>query len=90
MEALECAVGGLRVARRAVGKTNASAASDLGCAAASFEACARSAWLNVLINANGIQDEAFAAACREQGQALLDEALSLAAQAYGDVLALLR
>ncbi len=70
----------------AVGKLNASAASDLGCAALSLKAAIQGAWLNVLINIGGINDEAFAQHYRQQGEALLDKNLALADKIYQQVL----
>ena len=61
-------------------------ASDLGCAALSLKAAIQGAWLNVLINIGGIQDQAFADEYRQKGQALLDKALPLADAIYQEVL----
>ena len=72
--ALEC----LRVVATAVGKTNASAASDLGVAAYSLRAATEGAWLNVLINLGGIKDEAFVTQYKEDGNKLLTEVDALA------------
>ena len=52
---------------------------DLGVAALSLEACARGAWLNVLINVGSLKDREKAHAFREQGKALLEQARNLAA-----------
>jgi len=57
----------------AVGKTNASAASDLGVAAYSLGAAVHGAWLNVLINVSGIKDAAFVEHYRSAGQKLVAE-----------------
>ena len=73
--ALEC----LQVVATAVGKTNASAASDLGVAAYSLRAAAEGAWLNVLINLGGIKDEAFVTQYQDAGAKLLAEVDKLAA-----------
>ena len=73
--ALEC----LQVVASAVGKTNASAASDLGVAAYSLRAAAEGAWLNVLINLGGIKDEPFVAQYKDAGAKLLAEVDKLAA-----------
>lgn len=59
-EMMELACQALELTRSVVGKLNASAASDLGCAALSLKAAIQGAWLNVLINIGGIQDQAFA------------------------------
>ena len=42
-------------------RSNASAASDLGCAALHLGSAVQGAWLNVLINLGSIRDAAFAA-----------------------------
>lgn len=71
VECLECVAG-------AVGKTNASAASDLGVAAYSLHAAVQGAWLNVLINLGGIKDAAFAAEYKAAGQKLLADSERMA------------
>ena len=73
--------------RSLVGKTNASAASDLGCAALNLRSAIQGAWLNVCINIGGIADEEFARTYREKGKALLARALPLADAAYQEILA---
>ena len=85
-EMMELAYQALELTRSVVGKLNASAASDLGCAALSLKAAIQGAWLNVLINIGGIQDQAFADEYRQKGQALLDKALPLADAIYQEVL----
>ncbi len=76
----------LELPRSLVGHLNASAASDLGCAALSLKAAVQGAWLNVLINISGISDEAFAAEYRKNGEALLAKALPLADEIYQEIL----
>lgn len=73
------AVEGLELVKSLLGRYNESAASDLGVAAVSLEACARGAWLNVLINVGSLKDREKAHAFREQGKALLEQARNLAA-----------
>lgn len=68
---METAAECLQVVAGAVGKTNASAASDLGVAAYSLRAAVHGAWLNVLINVGGIKDAAFVAQYKTAGQKLL-------------------
>ena len=72
-EMMELACQALELTRSVVGKLNASAAIQ-------------GAWLNVLINIGGIQDQAFADEYRQKGQALLDKALPLADAIYQEVL----
>jgi len=78
-EALELASGML-------GRFNTSAASDLGCAVLSLKAGIQGAWLNVLINTNGMGDTAFAAKYRKDGEMLLAQALPMADRAYAALL----
>ena len=77
---MAAAVEGLELVQSLLGRYNESAASDLGVAALSLEACARGAWLNVLINVGSLKDRERSAAFRERGQALLLRARDLAAQ----------
>ena len=86
LEMMELSCEALELTRSVVGKLNASAASDLGCAALSLKAAIQGAWLNVLINIGGIQDQAFAEEYRKNGQALLERALPLADAIYQEVL----
>ncbi len=81
--ALEC----LQVVVSAVGKTNASAASDLGVAAYSLRAATEGAWLNVLINLGGIKDEAFVTQYKDEGGKLLAEVDKLASTVSRQILA---
>ena len=53
---MELACEALELVRSLVGKTNASAASDLGCAALNLRSAIQGAWLNVCINIGGIAD----------------------------------
>lgn len=85
-EMMELSLEALRLTGGLVDRSNASAASDLGCAALSLKAAIQGAWLNVLINIGGIQDQAFADEYRQKGQALLDKALPLADAIYQEVL----
>jgi len=86
-EMMELACDALEVVTALVGKSNASAASDLGCAALNLRSAIQGAWLNVCINVGGIQDEAFAKEYREKGEALLAKALPMADAAYQTILA---
>lgn len=79
------AMAGLELTEKAVGKTNQSAASDLGVAALSLKAAIQGAWLNILINISGIQDTAFVDKYRSQGEALLAKALPMADRIYDTV-----
>lgn len=85
-EMMELSVAALRLTEGLVGRSNTSAASDLGCAALHLGCAIRGAWLNVLINLGSIRDAAFAADYRSRGEALLEEALPLAEHIYQQVL----
>ena len=85
-EMMQLACETLELTRSLVGRLNASAASDLGCSALSLRAAIQGAWLNVLIKVSGINDEAFAAEYRKNGEALLAKALPLADEIYEEIL----
>ena len=85
-EMMELACQALELTRSVVGKLNASAASDLGCAVLSLRAAICGAWLNVCINIGSLKDRA-AADYRARGQALLSRALPLADETYAAILA---
>ncbi|MCL1924341.1 MAG: cyclodeaminase/cyclohydrolase family protein [Defluviitaleaceae bacterium] len=56
---MELSLEGLNLCDEAIGKTNTNAISDLGSAAANFEASLKSAYLNVLINLKELSDKNF-------------------------------
>ena len=68
-----------------LGKSNDSAASDLGVSALSLRAAIQGAWLNVLINIGSLKDQALAEDYRAKGEALLAKALPLADEIYSTV-----
>lgn len=86
---MELALQALELACGAMGKTNASALSDLGVAALSLRAALQGAWLNVLINTGSMKDAVLAADCRARGEALLERGLPLAEGLYQSVLSAL-
>ncbi|MGT2721565.1 cyclodeaminase/cyclohydrolase family protein [Streptococcus porcinus] len=79
----------LEITKKAVGKSNTNAASDLGVAALHLKAALQGAWLNVLINLAGIKDETFITEYRQNGQELLEKGCQLADAIYLDILKLL-
>lgn len=85
-EMMELILGALELADSIVGRSNASAASDLGVAALSLKAGVQGAWLNILINIGGIDDTAFAEEYRQNGQKILDKALPMADRIYETIL----
>ena len=85
-EMMELGLQALELVTALIGKSNPTAASDLGCAALNLKSCIQGAWLNVLINLGGIKDEAFVAEYKGKGEAILAEALPLADKIYNTVL----
>ncbi len=83
---MECGLKVLELTRRLVGKSNNSAASDLGVAALTLKAALQGAWLNILINISGIKDQEFAAKYRGEGERILAQSLPLAEEIYQNVL----
>jgi formiminotetrahydrofolate cyclodeaminase len=81
-EMMELSLEALRLTDGLVDRSNASAASDLGCAALHLGSAVQGAWLNVLINLGSVRDAQY----RTRGQILLDEALPLAQSIYDRVL----
>ena len=86
-EMMALALQALEVTSTMVDKSNTSAASDLGVAALSLKAAVQGAWLNVLINLGGIQDEGFVKTFRANGEALLAQALQLADEIHEKICA---
>lgn len=85
-EMMELAVEALELTAGLLGKTNDSAASDLGVSALSLRSAIQGAWLNVLINIGSLKNTALAEDYRAKGEALLARALPLADQIYGAVI----
>jgi len=77
-DALLAAVDALRATRRLLDIANRNLITDVGVAALLLEAGARSAWLNVAINLNGIDDEALVSNTRAACEAALEETARLA------------
>ena len=86
LKMMQCALATLELAEKMLGKSNVTAASDLGVAALGAKAAAQGAWLNILINIGGIKDEAFTSKYRGEGEAILAKVLPLADKIYADVL----
>lgn len=85
-ETLELAAETLELTAELLGKTNDSAASDLGVSALSMRAAIQGAWLNVLINIGSLKNKELAEDYRKKGEELLAKALPLADQIYQNVL----
>ena len=84
-EMMELAVETLELTASILGKSNDSAASDLGVSALSLRAAIQGAWLNVLINIGSLKNKELAEDYRKKGEALLAKALPLADQIYDTV-----
>ena len=84
-EMMELAVEALELTASILGKSNDSAASDLGVSALSLRAAIQGAWLNVLINISSLKNKELAGDYRAKGEALLAKALPLADQIYETV-----
>ncbi|MBR5713921.1 MAG: cyclodeaminase/cyclohydrolase family protein [Clostridia bacterium] len=63
---------GIMLGKQLIGKFNTNCASDLGVGALNVKAAAYGAWLNVLINVSGL-DEETAAVYKTKGQEMLNE-----------------
>ena len=85
-EMMELAAETLELTAELLGKTNDSAASDLGVSALSMRAAIQGAWLNVLINIGSLKNKELAEDYRKKGDELLAKALPLADQIYQNVL----
>ena len=86
-EMMEIATATLELTESLLGKTNDSAASDLGVSALSLRAAIQGAWLNVLINIGSLKNKELAEDYRVKGEAMLAKALPLADKIYETVLA---
>lgn len=85
-EMMQLSSEALELADSILGRSNASAASDLGVSALSLKAAIQGAWLNILINIGGIEDAQFAAEYRTNGEKILEKALPMADHIYQTVL----
>ena len=80
------ALEALELTKKAVGKSNTNAASDLGVASLTLKAAVQGAWLNVLINLGGIKDQDFVNEYQGKGNEILEKALPMADDIYQDIL----
>ena len=85
-EMIECSLMALELADEMLGRCNVNAASDLGVAVLNLKASAQGAWLNVLINLDGIKDEIFSAKYTIQGSELIQEITELADNIHNEIL----
>ena len=88
-EMMEIALETLELTDSILGKSNDSAASDLGVSALSLRAAIQGAWLNVLIKIGSLKNKELAEDYRVKGEALLAKALPLADKIYAEVVTML-
>jgi len=69
----------------ALDKYNTNAASDFGVAALSLSAAVRGAWLNILINIDGIDDAEFVQQYRSGAEAILAKVLPACEHVYTSI-----
>lgn len=81
---MQLAAQGLDLTESLIGKTNAMASSDLGCAALGFKAGIQGAYLNVKINLGSAKEPI--GTYEEDSKAILDEYLPLADKIYAEIL----
>ena len=81
---MELAAQGLEITESLIGKTNAMASSDLGCAALGFKSAIQGAYLNVKINLSSSKEPL--GTFEEDSKAILDKYLPLADKIYSEVL----
>ncbi len=79
----------LRYTKSLIGHSNTNAASDLGVSALNLLSCMRGAWLNVLINLGGLEDEAMAKDFRAKGEDMVKTAEKEAEEIYQAILELM-
>lgn len=75
----------LTITQDAVGHSNTNAASDLGVAALQLKAGLQGAWLNVLINLNGIKDSDFVSVNKAKARAVLEAGSLKADDIYQEI-----
>jgi len=88
-ELMECSYKALELADEMVGRCNVNAVSDLGVAVLNLKASAQGAWLNVLVNLDGIRDEIFSAKYTISGSELIEVISELADSIYDEILQVL-
>ena len=81
---MELAAKGLEITESLIGKTNAMASSDLGCAALGFKCAIQGAYLNVKINLSSSNKPL--GTFEQDSKAILDKYLPLADKIYTEIL----
>lgn len=87
---MEYALTALETTEKCLGKSNPNVTSDLGVSALNLKSAVQGAWLNVLINLQGIRDEAFVTEYRTRGEGVLNKASCLADKIYMEILGTLQ
>ena len=72
---METAFSGFRIIREMVGKGNPSSVTDAGVGALALRSCIRGAFLNVRINAEGLDDKLFAKEIIQKGSVIESKAI---------------
>ena len=72
----------LKLTNELIGRSNTSAASDLGVSALMIRSALLGGWLNVLINIGSLKDLGLAASYKAEGEAILAEAIPMADAIY--------
>jgi len=88
-ETMELCLNTLHYTKSLVGHSNTNAASDLGVSALNLISCMKGAWLNVLINLGGLEDEAVAKDFRCKGEEMVKTAQKEADEIYQAILEIL-
>ena len=88
-ETMKLCLETLRYTKSLIGHSNTNAASDLGVSALNLIACMKGAWLNVLINLGGLEDEATANDFRSKGEEMVKTAQKEAEEIYKATLEIL-
>jgi len=83
---MEYAYSALELVDEMIGNYNTNAASDLGVAVLNLKAAAQGAWLNILINLDGISDEIFCEKYFISGSELVQGVCELADDIHEDIL----
>lgn len=77
LETMRLGLQGLKCAQVLVGNYNTNCASDVGCGVYGLLSCVRGAWLNVLINVDGIADAKLADDLKTKASTILEYAEQL-------------
>lgn len=80
----------LNYTKALIGHSNTNAASDLGVSALDLIACMKGAWLNVLINLGGLDDEEKAKDFRRKGEEMVKTAQKEADEIYQATLEIIK